>query len=125
MTEQREQQMSVSEHLDAPHDNHGNSPAAWTAVTIMIIGSVVCAAAFPLISVGVGVLGVLIIIGGLVIGKVMSMAGYGSLPAYTVEEPSPTKFEGPTLDAGHREEAEHRTEDDHEHGHEHNEEQGR
>jgi hypothetical protein len=83
--------------MDEAHTDHGNSPAAWTAVAIMIVGSIVVAASFPLISVGVAVLGVLIIVLGAVVGKIMAMAGYGSPPSYTVESPSPSKFEGPTM----------------------------
>ena len=76
---------------------HGNSPAAWTAVTIMVIGALVCAIAFPLTSPVTFAVGLVVVVLGLAIGKVMSMAGYGSLPTYEVQEPNPTSLEGPTL----------------------------
>jgi hypothetical protein len=63
---------------EAPHDLHGNSPAAWTAVTIVLIAFTVGAIAMVLgpnwvlfwISVAIAVLGV-------VAGKVMQLLGFG------------------------------------------------
>jgi hypothetical protein len=60
------------------HDLHGNSPAAWTAVTIVLIAFTVGAIAMVLgpnwllfwISVGIAVLGALT-------GKVMQLLGFG------------------------------------------------
>ncbi|MEV5964298.1 HGxxPAAW family protein [Kribbella sp. NPDC051952] len=67
----------VSEE-EAPHDLHGNSPAAWTAVTIVLIAFTVGAIAMVLgpnwvlfwISVAIAVLGALT-------GKVMQLLGFG------------------------------------------------
>lgn len=60
------------------HDNHGQTPAAWTAVIIIII-------AFVLGTVGVVIgnwvlfwVGVGLVVVGAVAGKVMSMAGMGA-----------------------------------------------
>jgi len=66
----------VSEEV--PHDLHGNSPAAWTAVTIVLIAFTVGAIAMVLgpnwllfwISVAIAVLGALT-------GKVMQLLGFG------------------------------------------------
>lgn len=63
---------------EAPHDLHGNSPAAWTAVTIVLIAFTVGAIAMVLgpnwvlfwISVAIAVLGALT-------GKVMQLLGFG------------------------------------------------
>jgi hypothetical protein len=60
------------------HDLHGNSPAAWTAVTIVLIAFTVGAIAMVLgpnwllfwISVGIALLGALT-------GKVMQLLGFG------------------------------------------------
>lgn len=74
----------MSEH----DDDHGHSIAAWTAVTILIVASAIMALAvlFPNVwlFVGGGVLAVV----GLVAGKVLSMAGYGSAERDRDEAPS-------------------------------------
>ena len=65
----------------AEHEYHGNTPAAWTAVIIIMIAFVVGAVAvltanWPLFWIGgVG----LVILGGIV-GKVMGMMGMGAIP---------------------------------------------
>jgi hypothetical protein len=64
-------------------DDHGNTPAAWTAVIIMIVGFVTGAIAvilenWPLFWIG----GVGVVVVGAVVGKVMQMMGMGKqLPA--------------------------------------------
>ena len=56
---------------------HGNSPAAWTAVIIMLVGFAVGTVAFfldlPWIVVGSAVLVVI----GAIVGWILSKAGYG------------------------------------------------
>ena len=59
-------------------NDHGNTPAAWTAVIIMIIGFVVGAIAvillnWPLFWIG----GVGVVVLGAIVGKVMQMMGMG------------------------------------------------
>ena len=67
--------------MTAEHEDHGNTPAAWTAVAIIMIAFVVGAigvlsANWALFWIGgVG----LFILGG-VVGKVMSMMGMGKQP---------------------------------------------
>ena len=65
----------------AEHGNHGQTPAAWTAVIIMI---------FAFLVGGLGlILGIswmfwssfAIFIIGVIVGKVMQMAGLGAVPA--------------------------------------------
>ena len=63
-------------------DNHGRTPAAWTTVAIMLLGSLVSAVAVLvaqpwLFFVGLGVIAL-----GVVVGKLMSMMGLGSAPGY-------------------------------------------
>jgi hypothetical protein len=58
--------------------HHGNTPAAWTAVTIMFVGFLISGLALPfelpwLFFVGIGV-----VVVGAVVGKVMQMMGMGS-----------------------------------------------
>ncbi|OIV35601.1 hypothetical protein BIV57_20725 [Mangrovactinospora gilvigrisea] len=65
--------MSSSSHAS----EHGHSPAAWTGVTIVFIGFMIAAvgvvgAMLPILYVGLAV-----ILGGAVVGKVMSSAGLG------------------------------------------------
>ncbi|WP_372697784.1 HGxxPAAW family protein [Arthrobacter sp. JSM 101049] len=56
---------------------HGNSVAAWTAVAIMLIGSLVSCIAFALHA-PIGVyIGIAVIIVGLIVGGVMRKAGFG------------------------------------------------
>jgi len=56
---------------------HGNTPAAWTAVTIMMIASVIATlgvmfANWPLFWVGMA-----LVVVGAIVGKVMQMMGLG------------------------------------------------
>lgn len=61
----------------AHHDNHGQTPAAWTAVTIMMVGFLIgCIAVVFLNWVLLGV-GFAVVAVGAVVGKVMQMMGMG------------------------------------------------
>ena len=72
--------VSVQEPVDHSIEmGHGNSPAAWTSVTIMLIGALVGCVAFVigesatmLFWIGVGIMVV-----GLIVGPVLRAAGYG------------------------------------------------
>ena len=64
--------------MSPAHDDHGSTPAAWTAVTIIMIAFLVG---------GIGVLlaeqwlfwfGVALIVVGVAVGKVMQMMGMGA-----------------------------------------------
>jgi hypothetical protein len=64
--------------MTAHHDNHGSTPAAWTAVTIIMVaflvgGIGVVIAQPPVFWVGVGLVAV-----GLIVGKIMQMMGMGA-----------------------------------------------
>lgn len=66
---------------------HGHSPAAWTAVVIMLIAFAIGTSAFwfelPWLVVGAGGL----VIVGLIVGWIMAKAGYGvNGPKYTPKE---------------------------------------
>ena len=63
------------------HDNHGQTPAAWTAVIIIMIAFVIGTVAvvianWPLFWIGGVALGLI----GAIVGKVMSMMGMGATP---------------------------------------------
>jgi hypothetical protein len=64
--------------MSASHDDHGSTPAAWTAVTIIMIaflvGGIGVVAALPWLFWA----GVALVVVGIVVGKVMQMMGLGS-----------------------------------------------
>lgn len=60
------------------HDNHGQTPAAWTLVVIVLIGAAVCAIAMVAASVPGFFVGVGIVVLGVVVGKVMQMMASGA-----------------------------------------------
>lgn len=71
----------------AHHDNHGQTPAAWTAVAIMMVGFLIgCVAVVFLNWVLLGI-GFAVVAVGAVVGKVMQMMGMGK-PAPDVETAS-------------------------------------
>ncbi len=60
--------------------HHGNTPAAWTGVTIILVGFVVggigmVIESWPMFWVGIAMLPL-----GVIVGKVMSMMGMGAEP---------------------------------------------
>lgn len=59
------------------HDNHGQTPAAWTAVTIMMIGFIVGSIAVVQLNWVLLGVGVVVIVAGAIVGKVMQMMGMG------------------------------------------------
>jgi hypothetical protein len=61
----------------AEHGNHGQTPAAWTAVTIMMVGFIVGSVAVVQLNWVLLVVGIVIIVAGAVVGKVMQMMGMG------------------------------------------------
>jgi len=68
--------------MSEAHDNHGQTPAAWTTVILIMLAFVigtlaVVLANWPLFWVG----GVGLAVVGLIVGKVMKMMGLGAAPA--------------------------------------------
>jgi len=59
------------------HDNHGQSVAAWTGVTILTIASVVMCWAVVIASSGLFIAGAVLAVVGIIAGKVLAMAGFG------------------------------------------------
>jgi len=67
---------------DQEQENHGQSVAAWTAVTILLLAALVMSFAVVFASkVWFGV-GVVVAVVGVVVGKVLSNAGYGAAPRH-------------------------------------------
>ena len=62
--------------------SHGSTPAAWTAVSIMFIGFLISGLAVPLELVWLFVVGLVVVVLGAVVGKVMSMMGMGNTVTY-------------------------------------------
>jgi small neutral amino acid transporter SnatA (MarC family) len=65
--------------MTAEHEDHGNTPAAWTAVTIIMIAFVVGAVAVLTANWAlfwIGAVGLAVV--GAVVGKVMAMMGMGA-----------------------------------------------
>jgi hypothetical protein len=58
--------------------HHGNTPAAWTAVTIMFVGFLIAGFALPLELPWLFFVGIGVVVVGAVTGKVMQMMGMGS-----------------------------------------------
>lgn len=65
-------------HVSETHDNHGQTPAAWTAVTIIMVAFAVGCLAVVLAQVWLFWLSAAFIVVGMIVGKVMSMMGYGA-----------------------------------------------
>ncbi|TXH41411.1 MAG: hypothetical protein E6Q90_11915 [Actinobacteria bacterium] len=63
------------------HDNHGQTPAAWTAVTIIMVAFCVGCLAVVLAMPWLFWTAVALVAVGAIVGKVMSMRGYGAQDA--------------------------------------------
>ncbi|WP_426995629.1 HGxxPAAW family protein [Pseudarthrobacter sp. N5] len=56
---------------------HGNSPAAWTCVIVMLVGALLASIAFVIANTPIFIAGAAIMVIGLIVGYVMRKAGYG------------------------------------------------
>ena len=61
---------------------HGNTPAAWTAVSIMFVGFLISSFALPFDVPWLFFVGLVVVVIGAVVGKVMQMMGMGSTVAF-------------------------------------------
>ncbi len=59
-------------------DNHGNTPAAWTAVAVGLLGFIVGGIGLMVGSMLMFWIGVALAPVALIVGKIMSMMGYGA-----------------------------------------------
>ncbi|MEO3932950.1 HGxxPAAW family protein [Micrococcaceae bacterium Sec7.4] len=56
---------------------HGNSPAAWTTVLVMLVGALIMSIAFVIANTTIFIAGGVVMVIGLIIGFAMRKAGYG------------------------------------------------
>lgn len=56
---------------------HGNSPAAWTCVIVMLVGALIASIAFVIANTPIFVAGAAVMVLGLLAGYIMRKAGYG------------------------------------------------
>ena len=63
------------------HDNHGSTPAAWTAVTIIMIAFLIGGVGVWLAEAWLFWVGVALVVIGAIVGKVMQMMGMGAAAA--------------------------------------------
>ncbi|WP_160666302.1 HGxxPAAW family protein [Pseudarthrobacter sp. ATCC 49987] len=56
---------------------HGNSPAAWTTVLVMLVGALIMSIAFVIANTTIFIAGGVVMAIGLIIGFAMRKAGYG------------------------------------------------
>ena len=64
--------------MSAEHDDHGSTPAAWTAVTIIMIAFTVGGVGVLISQPAVFWAGVVLAVVGIIVGKVMQMMGMGA-----------------------------------------------
>jgi hypothetical protein len=64
--------------MSSEHDDHGNTPAAWTLVAIIIVGFTIGGIGFMIANIPVVIAGGVVCIVGVVVGKVMQMMGMGA-----------------------------------------------
>lgn len=64
-------------NADISDPGHGHSPAAWVAVTVMMIGFVVGAFGFWFVSMWMIWVAVALVLGGWLLGWILAKLGYG------------------------------------------------
>ena len=71
-----------------PPSNHGKTSAAWVTTLVVSLGALVCALGMMLSTTPVTVLGVVAILAGLVVGRVMRAMGLGQSESGSTIPPS-------------------------------------
>ena len=77
------EQASRNAQTDGPavvvdEHGHGNTPAAWAAVGLCLVGSLVVSLAVVFTSLVWAIIGSVVVLAGPVVGKVLSAAGHGA-----------------------------------------------
>jgi len=67
---------------------HGHSRAAWTAVTILLVGAFLISLSVVVASWALAIVGIVLVVLGVAAGKVMAMAGFGQARAKTSNQTS-------------------------------------
>ncbi|MBD3778715.1 MULTISPECIES: HGxxPAAW family protein [unclassified Cellulomonas] len=70
----------------APPTNHGHTTAAWTTTVIVLVGAVAAALGMIVGQVWLFWVGMGVALGGVVVGKVLQVAGYGQGGRHTLEK---------------------------------------
>ena len=70
--------------VSAPWTNHGQTVAAWTAVTVVLVGGVLASVGVLIALVWLFWVGIAVVVLGVTAGKVLQMAGYGQGGKYTL-----------------------------------------
>jgi len=78
----------------APWSNHGRTFAAWTTVTIVLVGSTVAAIGILAALAWLFWVGLAVVVGGVLVGKVLQMAGYGQGGANTLSRQARARAAG-------------------------------
>jgi len=79
-----------------PWKNHGQTIAAWTAVTVVVIGGVLASLGVVVALPWLFWVGMVVVAGGVVAGKVLQMAGYGQGGAHTLARAARARAAGRT-----------------------------
>jgi hypothetical protein len=66
-----------TEQVATQHEAHGQSVASWTAVGLIMLGSLIMAIAVVVTTVWLFVVGAVVVVAGAVAGKVLSAMGFG------------------------------------------------
>ncbi|WP_347351316.1 HGxxPAAW family protein [Intrasporangium sp.] len=64
--------------MEEEHEDHGHSVAAWTLVIIVLVGAVIGGIAVLVANGVLGIIAAVVVVIGVIAGKVLSMAGYGN-----------------------------------------------
>jgi hypothetical protein len=64
-------------HVEPDHDHHGRSTAAWTAVGIIMLGALIMSIAVVIDTVWVFVAGAVVVLVGVIAGRLLSAMGFG------------------------------------------------
>ena len=83
-------------HHATSHE-HGHTVAAWTTVAVVLVGFMISGLAIVFAQPLAFWLGIVVAGLGVVVGKLLSMAGLGAVPSYSVQAPAETDLEGPEL----------------------------
>ncbi len=63
--------------VEPDHTSHGSSPAAWTAVGLVMLGSLIMSVAVVVTTVCLFVVGAVVAVAGAIAGKMLSAMGFG------------------------------------------------
>ncbi len=66
-----------AQHVEGDHVSHGSSPAAWTAVGLVALGSLIMCVAVVVTTVWLFVVGAVVAVAGAGAGKLLSAMGFG------------------------------------------------